>query len=182
MGADKLTPKQRLFVLEYLVDLNATQASIRAGYSAKTAEVQGPRLLGNVRVKAEIAKRMKSREEKVVLKADDVLRELLTIAKVDIRRAFDADGNLLPVKDLPEDVARAIGGIEIDEIFDGNGKLRVRIGQTKKIKFWDKNKALESLGRHLKLFTDNVQLGGEVKFTQMPSIKINGKPLEVKIG
>ena len=54
----KLTPKQRAFVAEYAVDKNATQAAIRAGYSAKTADVQGPRLLGNVRVREQIDKKL----------------------------------------------------------------------------------------------------------------------------
>ena len=60
----KLTPKQRSFIAEYVVDKNATQAAIRAGYSEKTADVQGPRLLGNVRVRELIDKKLNELEEK----------------------------------------------------------------------------------------------------------------------
>ena len=68
-----LTPKQSMFVREYLVDLNATRASIRAGYSAKTAEQQGPRLLGNVGVAAAIQAAMDKRATKVEISAEYVL-------------------------------------------------------------------------------------------------------------
>lgn len=71
-----LTPKQQRFVDEYLVDLNATQAAIRAGYSAKTAEVQGPRLLGNVRIAAAIRKRQEKRQERTEITQDFVLNGL----------------------------------------------------------------------------------------------------------
>ena len=64
MAGSSLTPRQERFVAEYLIDLNATQAAIRAGYSAKTAEVQGPRLLGNVRVAAAIADGQAKRAER----------------------------------------------------------------------------------------------------------------------
>ena len=78
----KLPPKQALFVREYLVDLNATQAAIRAGYSAKTAEQQGPRLLGNVGVKAAVAKAQAARSQRLEVKADDVLRDIARIARL----------------------------------------------------------------------------------------------------
>lgn len=76
-----MTPKQQLFVREYLVDLNATQAAIRAGYSAKTAEQQGPRLLGNVEVAAAIQAGMDKRAAKVELTAEEVLADIKRIAK-----------------------------------------------------------------------------------------------------
>lgn len=76
-----LTPKQQRFVEEYLIDLNATQAAIRAGYSEKTAEVQGPRLLGNVRVAAEIAKGKSERTERVQVTQDYVIQRLIIEAE-----------------------------------------------------------------------------------------------------
>ena len=75
-----MTPKQQLFVDEYLIDLNATQAAIRAGYSARTAEQQGPRLLGNVEVAAAIEARMKVRSERLEIEADRVLQGIARIA------------------------------------------------------------------------------------------------------
>jgi len=79
--AHKLTAKQELFVQEYLVDLNATQAAIRAGYSEKTADVQGPRLLGNVRVKERLDAAVAERTERVQITQDEVLTGMRTEAK-----------------------------------------------------------------------------------------------------
>ena len=76
-----MTPKQEEFVRQYLIDRNATQAAIRAGYSEKTAHVQGPRLLANVSVAAAIRKATEKHSERVELKADDVIRGLLQEAK-----------------------------------------------------------------------------------------------------
>jgi len=76
MAAKKLTPKQQRFVDEYLVDLNATQAAIRAGYSAKTAGSIGQRLLTKIEIQAELAAAMAAREERTEITADYVLRRL----------------------------------------------------------------------------------------------------------
>lgn len=72
----KLTDKQNMFVAEYLIDLNATQAAIRAGYSEKTAAEQAARLLGNVNVQKALQQRMKDREARTAITADRVLKEL----------------------------------------------------------------------------------------------------------
>lgn len=152
-----MTPNQARFVEEYLLDLNATQAAIRAGYSAKTALQQGPRLLGNAGVKAAIQKALAARAKRVEVKADDVLRELLRIATTDISEAYDDEGNLKKLKDIPVDLRRAISGVEVDEIWDGYGEDRTQTGETKKLKLWDKTRALEMLGKHLKLLTDKVE-------------------------
>jgi phage terminase small subunit len=74
--ANIITPKQKRFVEEYLVDLNATQAAIRAGYSARTAEQQGPRLLGNVEIAAAVQTAQEARSQRLRLTQDDVLRGL----------------------------------------------------------------------------------------------------------
>lgn len=89
MTGSSPTPRQERFVAEYLCDLNATQAAIRAGYSAKTAEVQGPRLLGNVRVAAAIAEGQAKRAEKLELTAASITRQLLAIAD-----KAEADGSI----------------------------------------------------------------------------------------
>jgi len=130
------------------VDLNGTQAAIRAGYAAKGADVTAVRLLGNPRVSALIAKGKERQADRLEVKADTVLRELLRIATADIGEAFDEHDNLKPMAEIPEEVRRAIGAFEFKAGEDGI---------TRKVKFWDKNKALESLGRHLKLFTDKVE-------------------------
>jgi phage terminase small subunit len=80
---DKLQPKQRLFVKEYLIDLNATQAAIRAGYSKKTADRIGPELLGKTCIQEAIQKAMKKREERTEITADMVLQRWWDIATAD---------------------------------------------------------------------------------------------------
>lgn len=84
-----LNAKQRRFLDEYLIDLNATQAAIRAGYSAKTASSQGERLLRNVEVQALLTERMKAREKRTEITQDKVLAELAKIGFADIRRALN---------------------------------------------------------------------------------------------
>lgn len=158
----ELEPKQERFCREYLIDLNATQAAIRAGYSEHTAQEQGSRLLSNAKVKEFIDKLKEKRNARLDIKADDVLREVARLAMVDITEAFDDEGNLKPIKQIPEDVRRAISGIEVEDLFEGHGSDRERIGTLRKAKFWDKVKTLELLGKHLKLFKDQLEITGTV--------------------
>lgn len=141
-----LSPKQSLFIAEYLVDGNATQAAIRAGYSRKTAYRSGHDNLKKRQISQAIADAQKRRLERVELKADDVLRELLTFAKVDPAQAFDARGRPLPLKEMPEEVRRAIAAVEV-----GRG------GRINKLKFWPKDKGLELLGKYLKMFSEKIE-------------------------
>lgn len=149
-----LTPKQQMFVKEYLVDLNATQAAIRAGYSAKTSEQQGARLLVNVKVAAEIQKGMNKRAEKIELTSERVLKEIAHSAFLDPIELFADDGSLLPLKQMPEHARRAIAGIEVEELFAGKGDERQMIGYLKKIKLVSKEGTLTLAGKHLKLFNE----------------------------
>ena len=88
-----MTPKQAAFVDEYLIDLNATQAAIRAGYSAKTAEWIGPQLLGKAHVSAAIAKRMEDRSKRTEITQDRVLTDIELIKQDAMRKAYDKNGN-----------------------------------------------------------------------------------------
>jgi phage terminase small subunit len=151
----KLSPKQERFCLEYLKDLNGKQAAIRAGYAAKAAEVQASRLLSHVKVSARVQQLLQKRNEKLELKTDDVLRELLRIATVDVSKIYGPDGLLLPIHEMPEDVRRAIAGVDV--LSHGDGET---VWTTKKVRFWDKTKALELLAKVLKLLTDRVELVG----------------------
>lgn len=158
-----LTPKRRRFIAEYLKDLNATKAAIRAGYSAKNADVVGPRLLGKVSVKREVDAALERRAVRTEVKQDDVLRELLAMADVDPSRAVDpVTGKLLPLHEMPADVRRSIASVEVFEEWGGRGDERAKVGEVIKVKFWPKDKALELLGKHLKMFTDKVQHEGGV--------------------
>lgn len=156
----KLTPKQRRFVEEYLVDLNATKAAIRAGYSAKTAEFQASRLLRNVKVQEAIAERMKAREKRTEITQDRVLSELAKIAFGDKRALMEWGPRGVKLKDsatLTDEQAAQVS--EVSESV-------TNAGGTMKLKTHDKVKALELLGKHLGMFKDQVELTGK-----------DGKPL-----
>lgn len=172
---NKLTPRQERFCQEYVKDLNATQAAIRTGYSAKTANEQGARLLSKVSIKNRIAELAKPRAEAAGLTAERVLQEIQRISCCDIGQAFNEDGTLKPLKDMPEDVRRAISSIEVDEIRLG-GEDTKPIGVTRKIKFWDKNKAIEMAGRYHKLFTDKVEHSGGLTLEQLVAKSREVKP------
>lgn len=141
-----LTPKQAQFVAEYLVDLNATQAATRAGYSARTANEQGARLLANVSVRSALDEAMKERGERTKITADDVLREITRLAMFDPADLTEVKSPE-DIKALPEDVRRAIVGWT----WDKNGRFTIKLV---------KEGALEMLGRHHSLFKDRVEHSG----------------------
>lgn len=157
--AKDLTKKQRVFVAEYLIDQNATRAAVAAGYSKKTAQEQGSRLLSNVMVAAEISKKLGKKLEKLEITADRVLGEIAKLAFLDPRKFYDASGNLKPIHELDDDTAACLAGLEVNEITGEEGAV---VGYAKKIKFADKGINLERLGKHLKLFTDKVDLSGSI--------------------
>lgn len=153
-----LSKKQLRFVQEFLVDLNATQAAIRAGYSKKTADVQGSRLLSKAKVKAKIEAGQKKLSEKIEITQERVLREYAKIAFLDPSTFFDKGGALLPIHDIPKESIAALSGIDIVKRSIQEGDDLPELEETKKIKVWDKVKALDSLARHLGLFEkDNDQ-------------------------
>lgn len=159
MARAPFTPRVRAFITAYLADPkhNGKKAAISAGFSPKTAESQASRLLSNAKVSAELARRLASIEEKAEITVVEVLRELKKIGFADIRKAYGPDNKLLPVAQLPDDLAAAVMSVESEELFEGVGQDRERVGDTVKLKFADKVRALENLGRHLKMFTDKVE-------------------------
>jgi phage terminase small subunit len=100
--------------------------------------------------------------------ADRAIVEMAKIAFSDIRKAFDENGNFKSIHDLDDETAAAIAGIEVDELFEGFGRDREQIGNTRKIRIADKKAALDSLFKHLGLFTDKLELTGK-----------DGKPIEI---
>lgn len=149
-----LTPKQARFVDEYLKDLNATQAAIRAGYSARNAGKIGPELLGKTRIAAAIAERMGEREKRTEITQDRVLLEIARLALFDPRKLFNADGSPKSIQELDDDTAAAIAGLDV--VATGNAEMGV--GQVMKIKIADKNSALEKLARHLGMYNDKLDV------------------------
>jgi phage terminase small subunit len=153
----QLNPKQELFCYEYIKDRNATMAYVRAGYAVEGAQQSASTLLLNPFIKARINELIKEQLDKLKIDAHFVLRELLNSATIDIQDAYNEDGTLKDLRDMPEPLRRAIAEIKTEELFEGQGKDREHIGTAKTIKLKDTLRALELLGKHLKLFTD-VQL------------------------
>lgn len=149
-GSDRmaLTPKQQLFCDEYLIDLNATQAAIRAGYSARTASSIGEENLRKPEILACLQERKKERHERTKINADYVLQRLAQIDEMDVADILNDDGSLRPVKEWPKVWRQYVSGFEISELFDGKGDERQMVGVLKKIKWPDKLKNLELLGKH----------------------------------
>lgn len=150
----KLTPKQAQFVQEYLVDLNATQAALRAGYSEKTAKQQGARLLTKVDVQAALQEAMAAREERTEITQDRVIAELAKVAFGDRRKLMTWGPKGVELKDsgtLSDDAAAMVSEVSETE---------TQFGGTIKLKTHDKVKALELLGRHLGIFDDSLKLTG----------------------
>jgi len=149
--AAKLTPKQERFITEYLVDLNATQAAIRAGYSVKTAGSIGKENLQKPQIQEELTKARKKQQARTEITADRVLKEISRIALLDPRRLFDDDGSPLDISALDDDTAAAIAGLDVvQEIDRGSEDVTT---YTKKYKMADKLRALEMLCRHLGLYS-----------------------------
>jgi phage terminase small subunit len=149
----KLTPKQRKFVDEYLVDLNVTAAARRAGYSPKTAHVIGHETLKKPNVADYLAKR---REEigSVGITPERVLEEYAKLALLDPDDLVDKNGNLLPIPQIPAHARAAIGGIEQETIKIGKKGVKVK----RKYRIIDKKGSLDSIARTLGMFEkDNAQ-------------------------
>lgn len=193
----KLTAKQKLFIEEYMIDLNATQAAIRAGYSEKTASRIAIELLNKTHVQEKLQERMAEREKRTEITQDFVLKELFEIAqsngsdfaKVIEKPSYDEFGN--PVLDprtgkqlkyktvdmeltdnLPKNKKKAISGIKM-------GKNGIEVATC------DKVKALELLGRHLGMWNDKLQVNNEAeaekskKLDNIESILEQMQPAEI---
>lgn len=145
----KLTEKEFQFSQEYLVDMNATQAAIRAGYSKKTAGVIGYENLRKPHIAACIAELMKERNQRVRWDADKVFDRLSHAADADIADLYDENGAFKPVKEWPL-VWRMglVAGVETNELWEGTGKDREVVGQVVKVKFTERIKVTELLGKH----------------------------------
>jgi phage terminase small subunit len=162
-GQSHLTPKQRVFALEYLACLNASEAYRRAGYASKNADVDGPALLGNPGVRAFIKERQARREAKLELTAERVLQELARIAFFDPAGMYDAEGRLLNIPDMPEDVRRAIAGVDVEKLFAFEDGEKEQIGHVVKVKVAPKVDAIEKAMKHLGLLVDRHQVDVTVK-------------------
>lgn len=158
--AHKAGNLRALFVDEFMIDRNATQAALRCGYSPKTAMSQGGRLLRDVAILAEINKRGAEQSRRLQITSDRIMLEYERLALLDPIDLFNADGTMKALKDIPEDARRAIGALEIRELSDietPGGTIAV---QLRKVKLVDKKGALDSLAKIMGLMKDKVEVSG----------------------
>lgn len=147
----KLTEKQQRFVDEYLIDLNATQAAIRAGYSAKTADVQGSRMLANCQVQQAISIAMAERSKRTGINQDRVVLELARIAFVKMTDIIDSDGKIKD--DATDDDLACIESVKYKSSESDTG-----LSVEREVKISPKLKALELLGKHLGMWNDKLDV------------------------
>ena len=147
--AVELTAKQSRFVDEYLIDLNATQAAIRAGYSEKTARQTAAENMTKPHIETAIQERMNRRSERTQVDADYVLNRLVEIDQMDVLDILADDGSLRPIQEWPSTWRRYLSGMDVSELWEWQGDERKQVGLLKKIKWPDKVKNLELLGKHV---------------------------------
>lgn len=152
----RLTNKQKRFIEEYLIDLNATQASIRAGYSPETAKEIGCENLTKPNIKNEIDKAIAERSRRTGINQDRVLREIAKIAFVNPSDVINFNQATVKENASDDDLA-VISGVKIKSIPTDDGNI-----QEREVKLYDKLKALDMLGKHLGMFTDKIELKGDM--------------------
>lgn len=162
-----LTPKQQRFVEEYLIDLNATQAAIRAGYSEKTAKSIGQENLTKPDIQKAIEEAQNKRTEQTQIDAAYVLRRLVEIDQMDVLDIMDDQMKIRPVNKWPKVWRQYVVNLENLELSDGEGCF-------KKIKWPDKVKNLELLGKHVSVgaFKDKIEHSGDPNNPINMSLKV----------
>lgn len=166
----KLTDKQRRFVEEYLIDLNATQAAIRAGYSVKTAKEIAAQNLSKLNISNEIAKAMAERSRRTGVTADRVIEELARIGFVNIGDVVNITTAGVYLDAKKDDLA-SIQSIKIKE---------TEFGREQEVKLYDKKSALELLGKHLGIFTDKININANVDSRKLDDVisQLGGEGLD----
>lgn len=161
-----LTPKQEAFCREYLIDLNGTQAAIRAGYSKRTANEQAARLLANVSVSSHLKTLMDERNRRTQIDADWVLKRLAQDASADVADLYDENGNLRPVHEWPMAWRTGlVAGIDtVQERIGTDAEGKPEFATVRKIRLADRTKLLELVGKHIDVgaFKDRVEHSGKI--------------------
>ncbi len=166
-----LTAKQKRFVDEYMVDLNATQAAIRSGYSAKTARSVGSENLTKPDIASAIEKRQKRLADKYEVNQERIVAELARIGfsnMQDYMRSNSEGDPFLDFSNLTRDQAAALAEVTVEDFKDGRGE-DARDVRRVKFKLHDKRAALVDLGKHLGMFKERVEHTGK-----------DGGPIETK--
>ncbi|AZD93032.1 MULTISPECIES: terminase small subunit [Pseudomonas] len=184
-----LTAKQQRFVDEYLIDLNATQAAIRAGFSAKTARQAGNRLLTNVDIQQAIQAGMEARSGRVAITQDMVLRELAKIGFSDIRKVVRWGETMVRMADAEDEGAEGmvpyhgLALIDSTDVDDDTAAAIAEVSQGRdglKVKLHDKKGALVDIGRHLGMFSapGHAELDAELKRLEVEKRRAELKLIE----
>lgn len=156
-------PSRDRFVDEFMVDRNATQAAIRAGYSERTAGSAGHRLLKTAAILAEINKRGAEQSQRLQITSDRIMQEYERLALLDPIDLFRPDGTMKTLAEIPEDARRTIAGIEVREITVDEVTTVV----LKKVKIADKKGALDSLAKILGMMKERVEVTGKLTLEQL---------------
>ena len=160
----KLTPKQQLFCDEYLIDLNATQAAIRAGYSPDSARQIGAENMAKPSIRAYIDKAMAERSKRTGINQDRIIMELARIGLINPDKLINF-GEATVRQDASEDDMAAIASVKVKTIPSDDGDIVER-----EVKLHDKIKALELCGKHLGMFKDNLNINATVNHGKLDSI------------
>lgn len=159
-----LTPRQRRFVKEFLIDSNATQAAIRAGYSKKTAGEQASRLLANVKISAEVEKGRAKIEEKLECTADDIARELAKLGfsnMADFTKVNENGEPFFDFRGLNRDQMAAVHELTVDQYTVGGEEDGLPVRRVK-FKLSDKRASLVDLAKLLGYFKERVEHSGGI--------------------
>lgn len=185
----ELTEKQARFCEEYLLDLNATQAAIRAGYSPDTAYSIGHEILKKPEVADFLAQLQKERSQKTKIDAQWLLDRLAAEAQADVNDIYDEDGRILPISEWPMIFRQGlIAGIEVEEQYDyetsedgKRGKKRIASGRVTKFKLDSRVKRLELIGRHIgvQAFRDTMQHTGTIGVAAVDTRNLTDEQLQV---
>lgn len=154
----KLSEKQQRFVEEYLIDLNATQAAIRAGYKkSEYTDTNANKLLENTRIKEAIDKAMAERSKRTGINQDRVIEELAKLAFVNAADVIDVDTATILPDAKPEDLA-CIQSVKVKRTTKGENSIEER-----EVKFYDKKDSLVQLGKHLGMFKEKVEVEADME-------------------
>lgn len=144
-----ITEQEKRFVEIYLTDFKSREAAIAAGYSVKSSSSIGSQLLTRPQVQEYMQMRQKQLATRADIQREKIIAELVKVAFSDPRKFFDEHGNLLEIPELDDVTAGAISSIEVEELYAGTGQNRLKIGVIKKLKQWDKLKAIDILNQML---------------------------------
>lgn len=160
MTEKELSAQRELFCQNYVVDSNATQSYLAAypHVTPRTAATEGGKLLKKPDIARRIRDLRQAQINRVEVRQDDVLRELLRLGTIDAAELYNEDGTIKKPKDWPKHLGACISSVEVEELFEGSGPDRTHIGYTTKVKLWPKVQSLELLGKYLKLFTDKTEV------------------------